>query len=214
MDYIKRNFPAEFRADETDRGLIRGVPIVFDTPTDIGGWFEEVIEAGAIDDSTIDSKADVRMFWNHDLNGKTLARTQIPLDKKGGLVLESTKKGVDMQARLNLDRSDANDLYLGIEEGTINAMSFMFGVAEEEWERMDTDYPKRTIKKISPIVEVSAVNFPAYKTTSISASRADASTEIDTRALESARSKRLEDKQSADTDKLELEKLKIEILSI
>ena len=41
MDYVKRNYPAEFRA-ESDSGLIVGVPIVYDTPTDIGGWFQEI----------------------------------------------------------------------------------------------------------------------------------------------------------------------------
>ena len=52
MDYIKRNYPAEFRADESN-GLIEGVPIVFDTPTDIGGWFQETICKGAISKDVI-----------------------------------------------------------------------------------------------------------------------------------------------------------------
>lgn len=45
MEYIKRNYPAEFRA-EGESGLIVGVPIVYDTPTDIGGYFQETICKG------------------------------------------------------------------------------------------------------------------------------------------------------------------------
>ena len=66
MDYIKRNYPAEFRTDETT-GLIEGIPIVFDTPTDIGGWFEETIVKGAISKDVI---KDVRFFWNHNIDEK------------------------------------------------------------------------------------------------------------------------------------------------
>ena len=35
-ELIKRNYAAEFRSDDQS-GLIEGIPIVFDTPTDIGG---------------------------------------------------------------------------------------------------------------------------------------------------------------------------------
>lgn len=210
MEYIKRNFPAEFRADENDTGVITGVPIVFDTPTDIGGYFEEVIEAGAISDEVISAAADVRLFWNHNIDEKALARTVIPFEKNGGLLLTRDKKGVNMKARLNLERSDAKDLYIAIQDETINAMSFMFYVEEEEWERKNTDYPKRIIKKISPVVEVSAVNFAAYPTTSIKSARADISSENDIRILENMR--KAQRSGATDKDRLELEKLKAEIL--
>lgn len=185
MDYIKRNYPAEFRADETS-GLIEGVPIVFDTPTDIGGWFQETICKGAISKDII---KDVRFFWNHNIDEKAIARTVIPLDKFGGMTLDITDSEVKMLANPNRKRTDANDLCIAIEDGVINAMSFMFGVAEERWEDEDTDYPKRFITKIDPLVEVSAVNYPAYATTSIHA-RGDVATEIDRAALEKMRAER------------------------
>lgn len=182
MDYIKRNYPAEFRADESN-GLIEGVPIVFDTPTDIGGWFQETICKGAISKDVI---KDVRFFWNHNIDEKAIARTVIPLEKLGGMELHIEDAGVKMLANPNRKRTDANDLCLAIEDGVINAMSFMFGVAEERWEDEDTDYPKRFITKIDPLIEVSAVNFPAYATTSINA-RGDMATESDRAALEKMR---------------------------
>lgn len=185
MDYIKRNYPAEFRTDETT-GLIEGIPIVFDTPTDIGGWFEEIIVKGAISKDVI---KDVRFFWNHNIDEKAIARTIIPIEKLGGLKLEIEEEKVTMLANPNRKRTDANDLYLAIEDGVINAMSFMFGVKEERWEDRDTNYPKRFITKIDPLIEVSAVNFPAYATTDIHARR-EAATEIDRAVLERMRQKR------------------------
>ena len=185
MDYIKRNYPAEFRSDEKS-GLIEGVPIVFDTPTDIGGMFQETIVKGAISKDII---KDVRFFWNHNIDEKAIARTLIPIEKHGGMELHIEDDGVRMIANPNRKRTDANDLCLSIEDGVINAMSFMFGVAEERWEDENSDYPKRYITKIDPLVEVSAVNFPAYATTSISA-RGNTATEIDRVALERMREKR------------------------
>lgn len=174
-EIIKRNYPAEFRA-ESESGLIVGVPIVFDTPTDIGGWFQETICKGAISKDVL---RDVAFFWNHDLNGKKIARSIIPIDKLGGMEFDISDEGVSMRVNPNRKRSDVNDLYLGIEDGVIDGMSFMFGVAEERWEDEDTEYPKRFITRIDPIIEVSAVNYPAYKSTSINVARGDLASEND-----------------------------------
>lgn len=207
MEYIKRNYPAEFRAVEQS-GLIEGVPIVFDTPTDIGGWYKETICKGAISQ---DSIKDVRFFWNHNIDEKAIARTIIPLEKLGGMELSIEDTEVKMLANPNRKRTDANDLCLAIEDGVINAMSFMFGVADERWEDLDTDYPKRFILKIDPVVEVSAVNFPAYASTSINA-RGDAFTENDRAVLEKIRESRRSAQESDDKAKRELELLKTKYL--
>lgn len=191
VELIKRNYPAEFRADEST-GLIEGVPIVFDTPTDIGGWFEETICKGAIEEGSLE---DVRFFWNHNIDEKAIARTIIPIDKLGGMELHIDDDETKMIARPNRKRTDANDLYLAIEDGVINTMSFMFGVAEERWEDLDTDYPKRFITKIDPVIEVSAVNFPAYASTSINA-RGETDMESACDVLEKARQKRKAEAES------------------
>lgn len=203
MEFIKRNYPAEFRSDSSS-GLIEGVPIVFDTPTDIGGWFQETICKGAISKDII---KDVRFFWNHNIDEKAIARTVIPLEKLGGMELSIEDDCVKMLANPNRKRSDANDLCLAIEDGVINAMSFMFGVAEERWEDEDSDYPKRFITRIDPLIEVSAVNFPAYATTSISA-RGDAATDSDRAVLERIQNKRKAAQESDAQAKRDLELLK------
>ena len=70
------------------------------------------------------------------------------------------------------------------------------------WTNFDSEYPTRHIKAISTVVEVSAVTFPAYESTSIAA-RDKSALDNARLAVDTARSK------SVDTD---LEKLKIEIL--
>ena len=194
MEFIKRNYPAEFRAD-SESGLIVGVPIVFDTPTDIGGMFQETIVKGAIAERVL--KNDVGFYFNHDLNSMRIARSIIPLDKLGGMEFEIGGKEVKVRINANRKRSDANDLYLGIEDGTIDGMSFMFAVAEERWEDENTDYPKRFITRIEPIIEVSAVNYPAYKSTSIHVARGDLLTENDKAVIGQLRQRQQAAQESA-----------------
>lgn len=195
------------RADETDEttGIIDGVPIVFEQPTDIGGWFEETIARGAISEDVL---KDVAFFYNHDLNTKPLART-----RTGKLKFTIENDGVHMESHVNLNRSDSNDLYIAIQDGDIDGMSFMFRVEADEWTDLDSDYPKRRITKIGYVQEVSAVNYPAYEGTSINA-RAEGTPDGDKAALDSAREKAGLDRRQAepDGDAVELEKLKAHYL--
>lgn len=201
---VSRSF-SEYRAESTEDGIghITGVPIVFEQKTDIGGWFEETIARGAISEDVL---RDVAFFYNHDFNSKPLART-----RTGKLKLTIENDGVHMDAEVNRERSDANDLYLAIQDGDIDGMSFMFRVESDEWTDLDTDYPKRRITKIGYVQEVSAVNYPAYEGTSINA-RADGSLDSDKQALDNARAKAADAAQSLDSDALELEKLKAKYL--
>lgn len=204
MEFIKRNYPAEFRAD-SESGLIVGVPIVFDTPTDIGGYFQETICKGAISEKVL--RNDVGFYFNHDLNRMRIARSIIPIDKLGGMEFSLSDEQVTMRVNANRKRTDANDLYLGIEDGTIDGMSFMFAVSEERWEDENTDYPKRFITRIEPIIEVSAVNYPAYKSTSINVARGDLLTENDKALIG-----QLKQRQRAAADSVANEKRELELL--
>ncbi len=205
-EFIRRNYPAEYKA-EAESGLIIGTPVVFDTPTDIGGWFQETICAGAISPDVL--RNDVAFFFNHNLDGKKIARSIIPIDKKGGMDFEVTHEKVTMRVNPNRDRSDVNDLYLSIEDGTTDGMSFMFRVVDERWEDMDTEYPKRFILKIDPIIEVSAVNYPAYASTSINVARGDLLTENDKAVIGQLRERQQAAAEIVARNKRELELLKI-----
>jgi phage head maturation protease len=96
-----------------------------------------------------------------------------------------------------------------VQRGDITGMSFMFSIDAQEWLDLDSEHPTRRITKIGRVVEVSAVTFPAYDATEISARSREAleNARLD---LEKAREQRAE---SVDTDKnLELEKAKYNYL--
>ena len=193
-EMVSRSF-GEYSVDS--EGNITGVPIVFEQPTDICGMFEETIARGAISESAL---KDAAFFYNHDLNTKPLART-----RPGKLKFTIESDGVHMIASVNRERSDANDLYIAIQDRDIDGMSFLFRVDADEWTGLDTDYPKRRITKIGYVQEVSAVNYPAYGGTTINA-RSDSDSNLI--ALENARARYKKDKS---TD-VELEKLKAKYL--
>lgn len=156
----------ETRASEGDDGKITivGKPVVFDAKTDIGGWWEESIAPGAIDEKTL---RDVRLLVNHDFDGIPLARSRRN-NKNSTMRLSIVSDGVEMEADLDANNPKAVELNSAIERGDISGMSFAFLVDGDKWDDLDSDYPKRTITHISEIFEVSAVTWPAYEQTSIS----------------------------------------------
>jgi phage head maturation protease len=103
------------------------------------------------------------------------------------------------------NNSDARALYSAVQRGDITGMSFMFSIDAQEWLDLESDHPTRRITKIGKVVEVSAVTFPAYDSTEISA-RSKEALESARHELESAREQRA---KSVDTDNsLELAKAK------
>ena len=213
-EFITRTYPVEFRADEEKKdeekldGYIRGVGAVLDQFTDISGYFREKVDINAFDDVDL---TRVKGFFNHDINDKALTSNLIPLEKKGGMEITIDKKNkqVIIDQHLNLKRSDANDLYLGIQDGVFDGMSFMFGIKEEKWEDLDTDYPTRTILKVDPVIEFSVVNYPAYKQTSIGLRSIEVA-ENASSVLEKARQNHLNKRSVESTaQKEELELIKI-----
>lgn len=198
MDFIKRNYQFEYRADEEKPdGYISGVGAVLEQATDIGGLFKEIIALDAFDDVDL---SQVKGFFNHDLNTKALTSNVIPLEKLGGMQITIDKKNkqIKVDQHLNLKRTDSSDLYEGIKDGVFNGMSFMFGVKDEEWLDKHSEYPTRIIKKIEPVIEFSVVNYPAYKQTSIGL-RSNLSTESDKAVLEKMRNESRSHIPPADT---------------
>ena len=198
----QRAFMFDVRAAQDDRGnYIEGRPVVYGKEADIGCMFLEEIVPGARDKTDLH---DVCLLTNHDLTRIPLARSRNN-NKNSTLQLAVDKEGLRIRAYLDTENNaDAKALYSAIERGDITGMSFAFWIEEERWEDLDTDYPKRFIEKISTIVEVSAVTFPAYEDTEIMARDKDA-LESAKKALESVRSKSLE------SDELELWKEKVKL---
>ena len=203
----RRSYEFEVRAEKDEHGnIITGRPIVYNRRADIGGFFSEVIERGALDKTDL---KDVRFLVNHDMSKIPLARSR---RNNGNSTMQLTLDDFGMGIRVQLDtenNSEARNLYSAVERGDISGMSFMFSVNDEEWSEMESDYPTRHIKEIGSVVEVSAVTFPAYESTEIYARSKE--------ALDNARSAldkaRQQTAPAVDTDELILLKEKTKILT-
>jgi HK97 family phage prohead protease len=207
-EFLRRNYNFEIRAEqkagEDSKGkyTLYGLPIVYDSRTDIG-YFDEIIERGALDKADL---KDVRFLVNHDLSKIPLARSRNN-NENSTMRLKVTDKGLEVEIDLDADNNtDARNLYSAISRGDISGMSFMFGINGEEWENLESDHPTRRIKSISTVVEVSAVTFPAYEATEIYAR--------DKTALDNAKIALDNARASVDTEKekRELELLKLKTL--
>lgn len=165
-EFVKRSLKCEVRAEKTEnKYTIKGLPIVFNSETDLG-WFRETIASGALDKTDL---KDVRFLVNHDLNKIPLARSRNN-NKNSTMRLKVTERGLEIEADLDVENnSEARSLYSAVERGDISGMSFMFSIRDDKWTDVDTDSPLRTITDISQVIEVSAVTLPAYESTEISA---------------------------------------------
>lgn len=205
----QRAFAFEVRANHNEKNgnFIEGRPIVYGEETDIGGLFREEICPGALDKADL---KDVRFLVNHDTSKIPLARSRNN-NENSTMQLMTDKDGLYFRANLDTDNNaDAKALYSAVERGDISGMSFLFAIRKERWEDMEKEYPKRFIEEISTVIEVSAVTFPAYEKTEITARNKEA-LESAKRALESAKeNKGLESLEERDL--LDLIKGKIKII--
>lgn len=184
----------ELRAENNEQygNYIEGLPIVFNSSTDLG-WYEETIDPHALDNADL---KDIRLLVNHNTDMIPLARSRNN-NANSTMQFVVTDEGMRMRANLDTENNaDAKALYSAVSRGDMTGMSFMFSVKEDKWDDLETDYPKRTILEIGKVFEVSAVNFPAYQ-----------STELYT-------SQRSKDKEALDNARLTLESARAEQRSV
>lgn len=148
------NVTPELRSDHGKK-TAKGYAAIFNSRTNIGGFFEEQIAPGAFSDAI---KSDVRALIDHD-SGRVIGRTT-----SGTLRLMEDERGLAVEIDLP-DTTDGRDLAVQLERGDITGMSFGFHVTREEWDETGAT-PLRTIRKVD-LIEVSAVAFPAYGDTAI-----------------------------------------------
>ena len=159
----------EVRASEDGKEemILEGVPCTFGQETVLykGKHWElrEVIEKNAFDGADM---SDVIFNYNHC--GRVYART-----RNKSLNLEVKDDGLHMKATLMSDDEGHHQLFRDIKSGLIDKMSFAFVAEEKRREYIEqTDGPNIelcTVTKMRKIYDVSAVDIPAYDTTSISA---------------------------------------------
>lgn len=150
---------------ETDELVVRGTPIVFDTPTVLfvedGIEYKEVIARGALDECDM---SDFILNRNHGQNDATVyART-----RNNSLTYTVTDSGLDIAGYLDKEDERHRNLHRDILKRRVDKMSFSFVVRECSYDR---ETHTRTITKIKKLYDVSAVDFPAYNETSITTAR-------------------------------------------
>lgn len=132
--------------------ILEGYAAQYNVSTDLGP-FKERIRPGAFAEADM---TDVRFLVDH--SGIPMGRT-----KAGTLEVWEDVGGLRYRVVLP-DTERANELQAAVERGDITQSSFAFTIAEETW---DTTTGTRIIDKVGAVLDVSAVGFPAYETTTI-----------------------------------------------
>lgn len=150
----------ENEEEKSDDMTIEGVACVFDSETTLFEWegieYKEKVDKGAFKEADM---SDVIFNYNH--GGRVYART-----RNDSLHLEVKEDGLHVLISLNPEDEGHKQLYRDIKSGLIDKMSYAYTVSEESY---DIDTHVRTVLKIKKLYDVSAVDFPAYDSTSISA---------------------------------------------
>lgn len=163
-----RSFTFEVRAQQNEEhgAFIDGRAIVCNSATDMG-WYDEIIADGALDHTDL---RDVRLLVNHNTSMIPLARSRNNNENSTMQLTVVDGGGMDIRADLDTENNaEAKSLYSAVKRGDISGMSFMFIVAGDKWDNVDSDHPTRTITDIRQVLEVSAVTWPAYEATSLEA---------------------------------------------
>jgi HK97 family phage prohead protease len=136
---------------------------------DMFGPYTEKVSATAFNNS-LARNPDVAFLVNH--TGLTMARTT-----NGKLTLSAGPQGLVIDAWLNPDRNDVRDLGIAITDGDIDQMSFAAMLEEGQW---NEDYTEFVMLQLDlDRGDVSAVNYGANPTTSISARARRVMDEVD-----------------------------------
>ncbi len=152
----------ELRENDDGTRTLVGYAVKWEKKSHVLGYyykFREQFKKGAFAESL--QKDDQRFLWSHDTS-KVLGRT-----KNGTLRLEEDSIGL----RFELDLPDTtlgNDTYKSINRGDVDGVSFGFRKESDDVEEPEDDLPLRTVTK-AKLLEVSAVAFPAYPDSEVSA---------------------------------------------
>jgi len=161
MQTIERRFfnqPVELRVEGEAQKIV-GYGAVFESRSENLGGFTEVIEKGAFDTVL---KNDVRALFNHDQN--------IVLGRSASGTLKLSVDDIGLRYEIDTPSTQTvRDLVIEpMKRGDISGSSFGFIVEEDDWdENSETGAITRSIKKISRLLDVSPVTFPAYPETEV-----------------------------------------------
>lgn len=167
-----RMISTEFTVREEENSpTIEGYFAVFNSDYDIALGMSESIAPGAFTEAL---GGDIRALINHDTT-LVLGR-----NTKNTLELREDSHGLWGKVRINPNDSEAMNLYERVKRGDVDGCSIGFDIAEEKTDFLENGDIHWTIEKVLPLYEVSAVTFPAYQETNISA-RSEQKEEIEKR---------------------------------
>lgn len=158
LRYLTTSLSIRDATDAKPAGLT-GYAAVFNSASEDLGGFREVIQPGAFADAL--ASQDIRALRNHDpaqLMGRTSSGTLRLSQDAGGLAFD-----LDVP-----DTSYARDMMTLVKRGDVKGMSFGFNVAKggDSWSKRD-GMSLRTIYKVKTLGEISVVDSPAYRATSL-----------------------------------------------
>jgi HK97 family phage prohead protease len=171
-----RTMRTEVRA-AADAFALHGRAVSYNTTTRIkapGGDFLEQVAPGAFSQS-LNNRDDVKCTFNHDPN-HILGRT-----KSGTLILTDSSSSLNFRCALDKTNSFHRDTYQAVKAANIDECSFAFRLQEDgsgdEWTTSKDEngraIPLRTLRNVQ-LVDVSAVTYPQYSATNVSARSAGA----------------------------------------
>ena len=167
LDMEKRSINFELRAKPESRTIF-GTATVFNSAYDMG-WYDEERSADSLDEADM---KDVVALFNHDMN-MVLARTS-----SGTLKLNVTGNAMEYEFEAP-NTTLGNDLLEMVKRGDVYQSSFAFTVETEDWQERKGMKPKRVIRSIKKVYDVSPVTYPANPDTMVAKRSYDATKEID-----------------------------------
>lgn len=164
----KRDEEREEKKEDDGYYHLEGKAVCFDDPTILytkemtGNDFDisEVMEKDCFNEADI---SDVVLNVNHGEGNFGVART-----RNKTLSLDIRDDGVYINAKLKKDNPRCEQFYRDVSDGLLDRMSFAFTIDDEEYDEESHTYH---VRKVGKVYDVSAVEFPAYGNTSISATR-------------------------------------------
>ena len=151
----KRSINYEFRAMPESRTIV-GTATVFNSAYDMG-WYDEEMSPEVFASADMN---DVVALFNHDAN-MVLART-----KSGTLKLNLTGNALEYSFEAP-NTTLGNDLLEMVKRGDVYQSSFAFSVEKEDWQENGGGKPKRIIRSIKKVYDVSPVTYPANPDTMV-----------------------------------------------
>jgi HK97 family phage prohead protease len=163
----KRSINFELRAKPESRTIF-GTATVFNSSYDMG-WYDEEMSSESLNEADM---KDVVALFNHDMN-MVLARTS-----SGTLKLNVTGNAMEYEFEAP-NTTLGNDLLEMVKRGDVYQSSFAFTVEAEDWQERSGMKPKRVIRSIKKVYDVSPVTYPANPDTMVAKRGYDATKQID-----------------------------------